>query len=269
MKKILAGILLGLLCAQEAVVQAALTFSGGTTHRVDFSNYTTNHTTSTWSIWSYRTSDGGGGFGRMWFKGSTSIDGRFYTDSAKYWFDRESSTTDGRWAYTRPSASVWHHLVVTYDSSALSNDPVLYVDGTSQTLTDDNNPTGTISNNAQAYTVGNFLNGGSPAQNWGGSLSDFAVWDVILTAGEVTALSRGVSPMNIRLANLKLYAPLTGLHTTEPDYSSATTKSAGTVTSATLTAHTPPIQSIFTNYGESIPSESAGSAVPILFRRRR
>jgi len=270
MKKILAGILLALLCLHDAAIQAARTFGGASTDRIALSTYVTNHATTTWSIWSYRTGDGGGSFGRMWFKGSTAFDGRLYTTTTKYFFDRESSTSDGTWSITRPSASVWHHILVTYDSGALGNDPAIYLDGTSQTLQDNTNPTGTISNNSEAYTIGNFLNGGSPSQNWAGSLSEFAVWDVILNQGEITALARGISPMNIRLANLKCFIPITGIHTTEPDYSSATTKSIGTVTGATLTAHNPPVQSVFWNFGESqndVTSDT--SAVPFIFLHRR
>jgi len=269
MKKILAGILLALLCAHDAVIQAARTFSAGTTHRVYESAYTTNHTSTTWAIWTYRTGEGGSNFGRMWMKGSNSIDGRLYTNnSANYQFDREASTSDGNWAFTKPAANVWAHIAITYSSSALANDPIIYVNGSSVALAGDTNPTGTISNNSEGYCIGNFENAGSPSQNWGGSLADFAVWDAILNAGEIAALGKGVSPLWIRPANLKLYMPITGLHTTEPDYS--TTRAAGTVTSATLTAHAPPIQSIFSNYGAQNNDVSSGGAIaPLIYLQRR
>jgi len=268
MKKILAGLLLGLLLAHDAVIQAARTFSADASHFVQYAAYTTNHTSTTWSIWVYRTGAGGTGFGRIWFKGSTSIDGRFFNNGANYDFDRESSTTDGHWAMTRPSDSVWHNIVITYDSSALANDPIFYVDGSSVSpVAGEANPTGTISNNSQGYEVGNFHNGGSPTQNFGGSLAEFAVWDVILSAGEILSVARGTSPLDIRYANLKLYAPLSGLHAWEPDFGS--TKAAGDVNGATATAHHPPVQSIFWNYGAQNNDVSAGGVAPFIYLQRR
>lgn len=265
MRKILAGILLALLCAHDAVIQAARTFGGVSTDKIALSGYTTNHTDTTWAIWTYRTGNGGGGFGRSFMKDSAgSTDVSVFTTSTNYGMNRVFSTTNGEWQFTRPSASVWHHFAITYNSSSTSNVPIFYIDGASQTVIPVTTPVGTASNNANAYKIGNKANDDG---NWAGRLAEFAIWDVILTANEVSALARGVLPLNIRYANLKAYVPVTGVHTTEPDFSSA--RNAGTVT-GTVAATGPPFQSVFLDYGASIPSEaSGGSAVPFLFNRRR
>lgn len=55
--------------------------------------------------------------------------------------------------------------------------------------------------------------GGAPTlsvQMLDGAVSELGIWNVILTAGEMTALSKGFSPLLIRPQSLILYTPLIG-----------------------------------------------------------
>ena len=70
-----------------------------------------------------------------------------------------------------------------------------------------------------------------------GSLADFALWTVVLTALELAALVKGARPNTIRPANLISYFPLDGLQSPEPDLANY---AAGTVAGATSAAFGPP-----------------------------
>ena len=52
-----------------------------------------------------------------------------------------------------------------------------------------------------------------------GHIAEAAIWNVALTAAEVTVLAKGVSPLFIRRQNLVAYWPLYGLHSPETDFS--------------------------------------------------
>jgi hypothetical protein len=70
-------------------------------------------------------------------------------------------------------------------------------------------------------------------------IADEAFWNLELTAGEIGALARGARPGNIRPTSLKLWWPLDGLQSPEPDLSG--NKNNATLTGTTLAAG-PPIK---------------------------
>ncbi|MGB3072734.1 MAG: LamG domain-containing protein, partial [Candidatus Moraniibacteriota bacterium] len=57
----------------------------------------------------------------------------------------EFSGTEGKWILGANSvtANQWAHVVVTYDRTSTANDPVIYVNGVSQSVTELSAPTGT------------------------------------------------------------------------------------------------------------------------------
>lgn len=128
-----------------------------------------------------------------------------YVDSTKMYFQRTWSTGGGVWSITKPSADTWHNIVVTYDGSSSSNDPLIYVDGSSQTVTEETAPTGSIDNSdTSAYLLGNR---DAFDRNWNGRLAEFSFWDRVLVAGEVNMLAKAYSPKFIP-RNLIVHAPL-------------------------------------------------------------
>jgi hypothetical protein len=136
----------------------------------------------------------------------SGMDSLFNDSAGTYKFSRGWSTTAGIWSIVRPSADVWHNIVVTYDGGSASNNPIVYVDGSSVTVTTVTAPAGALdTSNADAYWLGN--READSARNWAGYLAEFGVWDRILTAGEVVGLGKGFSPLFYR-RNLISYVDL-------------------------------------------------------------
>ncbi len=58
--------------------------------------------------------------------------------------------------------------------------------------------------------LGAFTTTGTPYAYMYGDFAECAFWDVALSAGEIDALSKGVSPLRVRPASLKFHVPLAG-----------------------------------------------------------
>jgi hypothetical protein len=125
------------------------------------------------------------------------MDSLFNDSAGTYKFSRGWSTTAGLWSIVRPSADAWHNIVVTYDGGSTGNNPIVYVDGSSVTVTTVTAPAGTLdTSNADAYWLGNRQ--ADSARNWAGQLAEFAVWNRILNAAEARGLGFGFSPLAYR-----------------------------------------------------------------------
>lgn len=98
------------------------------------------------------------------------------------------------------STSAWHSYLMVVTSNDIS---ALYIDGT------DGGTTSTLIPFARDLT-NPLLVGGLTAstENWDGKIAEVALGDAALTAAEATALNAGYSPLLIRPASLKFYAPL-------------------------------------------------------------
>lgn len=181
---------------------------------------TAHGTLRTYALWVYRVSDGEGAGGRMFDKrasGGAQVEvlsiGSFLAGS--YLYTRAWSGGTGAWGFAYPATNAWRHLGVTYDAGAAANDPLMYLDGVSQAVSESAPPSGAPSTNADAYMIGNRSEGD---RTWDGRIAEFAVWDVILTAAEMAALGAGISPLLIRPASLVSYVPLLGGQSPEPDW---------------------------------------------------
>lgn len=102
------------------------------------------------------------------------------------------NTSPGWWHSPTGSLPVegWHHIVVTYDCWNINADPVIYIDGVSQTVTETDTPSGSLNSEYGAeVVVGNWhtatQNYGKP---WHGYLMDVRIYNKILTQAEVTEL---------------------------------------------------------------------------------
>jgi hypothetical protein len=179
-----------------------------TTDRIA-SAYTAQAVTRSWAIWTYRAGSGGTNIGRIFEKRTGATESEWLAvNSTNYRFKRNRATTDGIWDTAMPSLNAWHHVGISYDSSSTSNDPVAYIDGSSQSVTEITGPpAGAVTDNADPYILGN-----RPADDacWDGMLAEFAIWDAILTGGEFAALASGLSPLFVRPAVLVEYMPLIG-----------------------------------------------------------
>lgn len=215
----------------------ARTFGGATTDKV-VTGLTSHATLRSYSMWTYRTGGGGNGAGRFFDKRVSSGAVEFFFNnnaSSQYSFIRQF-TTAGEWRITSPAADSWHALTLTFDCSSASNDPIMYLDGSSVTVTENQTPTGTVVDNSDAYVIGNRAN--DNLRNWAGRLAWFSVWDVILNANEAAAFAGGVQPWRIRPESLVCCLPLWGLHSPELDF--IRVNGTGTVT-GTVLANDPPV----------------------------
>lgn len=124
-------------------------------------------------------------------------------------------TTQGVWTVVTPSKGVWHHIALTYDTTSVANNPLVYVDGSSVTVLQTGVPVGAFVGTGINMTIGNNF---TSNRAWDGSLAEYGFWNSILAASEIKALSLGVPIIGVRPASLIKYYPLFGLQTNEPEW---------------------------------------------------
>ena len=116
------------------------------------------------SAWIYPDSAGGGTYGRIITKGSAV---RFEVrdlsgGNLKLFFNKTFSGTQGYWTTDDRIVPVgsWSYVVVTYDSDAVGNNPIIYVNGVSVALTEGSTPVGTRTTDASSNLyIGNVASG--------------------------------------------------------------------------------------------------------------
>jgi len=119
------------------------------------------------------------------------------------------STTD---VSTKVNDGTWHNYIVTYSGSSLASGLTIYEDGTSLPFTVKYDTLSTTMLNNEPVTVGARTDGGTLYHEvTNGSISEVAIWDVVLTASEMALLTnsriKGI-PLQIRTSALKLYLPM-------------------------------------------------------------
>lgn len=115
------------------------------------------------------------------------------------------STTSGEWESSEDlTLDTWQSVIVTYDGSATSNDPAMYLNGSAATVNEITAPVGTQSSTANAWTIGNR---DTLTRVGVGMIAEVGVWNRILTAGEISALASGYAPSYMP-DSLALYEPL-------------------------------------------------------------
>lgn len=111
---------------------------------------------------SFKIKDDGAGNERLnWFQGFDGNDGSW-------------DTPDGSIV-----AGTQYHVAITYNNSAVGNDPIIYIDGVAQTLTEVTTPIGNAITNASNYILGNRGAGDRPMN---GILDEFHMYNGILTS---------------------------------------------------------------------------------------
>jgi len=159
-------------------------------------------TGGTISVWMYPDSDGGGSIGRVIDKDSGWISYVHSESSGKLKFKYEQVFTGGGSApghWTLASADItigaWNHLVMTYNGSDVANNPIVYINAVSKTLTESNTPVGTIANDSSAnFILGNRTSSTSN-RGFDGKMDEVAVWDKVLDADAVTAIYNSGTPI--------------------------------------------------------------------------
>ncbi len=169
-----------------------------------------NRFSYTVSVWAFRT---GADSGRMWTKGGVSTqEHRMVSSSVSLSFQAPRWTgNDPSWTWNTPlTLDTWQHLALTYIGDSTGTDPTLYLDGVDQGLRDSEvTPQGSFNNGSTGdMTIGN---GTFKTAAFHGRLCEFAYWDRILTAGEVSILAAGKCPLRVRPNRLRIYFPIYGI----------------------------------------------------------
>lgn len=97
--------------------------------------------------------------------------------------------------------NTWHHATAVFASTTSRTSYIDGIAGTTNTVSSD--PTGLTT-----ILIGAVMVSSAPALYFDGNLSEFAVWNVVLTTGEINSLAKGFSPKRIRPQSLKFYAPI-------------------------------------------------------------
>lgn len=129
--------------------------------------------------------------GWLFLRGAHPSSGDFLRDLYFYAF---WSTGIGQWR--SPTSSILintlYHAVMTYDASSTANNPKMYVNGVSKTVTKLNSPTGSwASNSGNSLRVSNNSSGTS----FIGKLQRTRIYNAILTQAQITALYNGGKPL--------------------------------------------------------------------------
>jgi len=143
---------------------------------------------------------GAGSFGKLlskslnltpndaWFIQAQAGDSQF---SFAYGF----STMPGQWDtdLTFTADGRLYHIAIAYDNSSVSNDPIIYVDGTSESITENSTPVGTADSDAAQ----DFLIGNQPVsfnRAFDGNIEDVRLYNRILSAAEIQTIyvSKGI-----------------------------------------------------------------------------
>jgi hypothetical protein len=98
------------------------------------------------------------------------------------------------------SANVWHHGAAVFTSSTSRT---AYLDGVAGTVNTGSNLNGTPDNTCIGARYATTFGGFHP-----GDIAEAAIWNVSLTAAEIAAMAKGVSPRLIRPTARVFYAPL-------------------------------------------------------------
>lgn len=239
MKKL--PIFIVLLCSLALPAEAALgfgsTYGAGSTDGVKETTSITEGPNVTFSEWFVFHGAGGSNFGILFTDNAnvTALVPAGVATSLEFQQHFSGSLGNGQWTFPVSTSTSWQHVCLVYNNSATTNNPIVYLNGSTASVTTVNVPIGTAVTNWTSYTNGNV---DAHNQAWDGKLADFAMWNAQLTANECKALSRGASPLKIRKANLLVYNPLNGFQSGEMDWA---TRNALTVT-ATAKVNQPPLQ---------------------------
>lgn len=183
-------------------------FAGGSTDAINFGYLpsVSNLTTKSWSAWIYNdtapvsTSDAIMGV----FSDENGELISLTTDMGIQFYSKRHVVL-GIWKTPNNSISSlgWTHLLVTRDVSSVTNDPIIYINGTLQTLTEVETPSGAIKTEiGSPFVIGNIKTVALDySRSWDGKIFDPRVYNCILTPAEVTTLYNGGVPDHTLVTN--------------------------------------------------------------------
>lgn len=114
------------------------------------------------------------------------------------------------------STGSWMHVAFTRNQASFST-MRHYINGAQDTTTSNDDPAG-AQNSGDDFILGYKSPGDASGFGYfDGVSAEIAFWNVELSAAEIAALQY-TCPLKIQRTNLKFYAPLWGVHSSEPDF---------------------------------------------------
>lgn len=195
--------------------------------------------TKSFALW-FKTSAGGLMFNA---NGSTSQRNIIRDNTSTLSFFQDWTGINGFWrGSTTITGNTWMNGVITYNDTSSSNDPAIYVNNNTETVTEINAPTISVVNTVDEILFGENTAG---TADYDGDLFCFVAWSIILTSTEIQALSNGVHPFVIRHDSQVYFFPMTGNDSPEGDYSAQVNQL--TVSGSTKSTTNPPVE-LLENY---------------------
>jgi len=145
------------------------------------------------TAWIMPRTIGEGNFGRIVDKSSSTLSadgyGLLLKDSVNPLLRFGRGWTGAMGGWDTPTDSIvlnaWQHVVVTYDEALAGNNPLMYINGVSQTVNTTDTPSGSPqSDAAQNLFIGNF----SDTRTFDGLIDDVRLYNHVLTAKEVALI---------------------------------------------------------------------------------
>lgn len=181
----------------------AIHFNSSTDGKLKVNAYSAINSLSalTISVWTYRYAAGGNNLGRIVDKLQSYLGGAAGTNGFAMYYDNTNSrhifdyslwnNTHGEWYWPFSTANTLYHTYLTYDASSTTNDPLVWVNGSSQTITETSTPVGTLGTETRALTIGNRDDN---IRNWGGAITHVAIWNRVLSSNEGAAIRNRFDP---------------------------------------------------------------------------
>ena len=147
----------------------------------------------TLTAWIYPRSDGEGDFGMIAVKRNGNTSGWYLATNDESGgvcdirLRSARDTADGGWATTSREITLnqWNHIAISYDSDSDSNNPLIYVNGISVGVTENDTPSGSHSSDASdVFKIG----GDAGDFTYDGSISSLAVYNTAKSAEEIYAI---------------------------------------------------------------------------------
>lgn len=111
-----------------------------------------------------------------------------YASTNKFEFAVAWTTTEGDWDTPAFTANNWYHVVTTYDMGSTANNPIIYVNNVSQSVTRISTPAGSAPTDSTTIVLGNRTTGEGAIKGFVGDIAYVRYWNRILTATEVGLL---------------------------------------------------------------------------------
>lgn len=151
----------------------------------------------------------------LWFNGDTAPDAfsSIITGNTSNWVLAQTTSASSAWGWyddtigtidnftTVLSTGVWQHLCVVRSGTTVTG----YVDGSA----DADTITTAHSIPNDALFIGGRYDGSGQAMD--GRLAEVAIWDVALTAAEVSALAQGYMPLMVHPQSVVMYLGMAGI----------------------------------------------------------